>query len=95
MFVIRTILNGRVKINGNWFYPKGEPKYDGRLDGIAYAFGLYGKSNGEYKDFIHCWGTASYYYAWNEWGENIPTPHIEKNGNVLWSFWETKKKDLK
>ena len=95
MFVIRTIRNGRVKIKGRWFYPYGEPKYDGRLDGISYAFGLYKKVGGEIENFVYCWGTASYYYAWgdvdeeNWWGEKIPTPNVEPNGTVLWNSWRT------
>ena len=97
MFVIRTIRNGKVKIKGKWFYPYGDIPYDGRLDGIAYAFGLYEKhdNSGGFEDFVEMWGTASYYYAWgdidkDEWMDKIPTPHVEKDGRVRWDFWGTR-----
>ena len=41
-FVIRTIRNGQVKINGQIFRPEEMwMPYDGRLDGMRYVFGLY------------------------------------------------------
>lgn len=41
-FVTRKIRNGRVKINRTWFAPdERHLKYDGRLDGMTFLFGLY------------------------------------------------------
>ena len=38
----RKIRNGRVKINGSWYYPNDyHMKYDGRLDGRQFYFGTY------------------------------------------------------
>lgn len=41
-FVCRKIRNGRVRIYGRWYYPSERfTKYDGRLDGSRWRFGLY------------------------------------------------------
>lgn len=41
-WAIRKIRNGRVKINGVWFYPSDYYlKYDSRLDGMTFRFGLF------------------------------------------------------
>jgi hypothetical protein len=40
--VIQTIKDGRVEIYGRYFYPDDKyMEYDGRLDGMRYAFGVY------------------------------------------------------
>jgi len=40
-WVTRTIRNGRVKINGEYYRPSEKSGYDGRLDGMVFLFGLY------------------------------------------------------
>jgi len=52
-FVTRTIKNGRVKINGNTYKPDEKSvKYDGRLDGTRYVFGVYTGL----EDVVAMWG---------------------------------------
>ena len=73
-FVLRTIRNGQVKINGLIFRPdKRWLEYDGRLDGMRYAFGLYWRGD-EMEPFAELWGTEETYRMaktdqWNEWSE--------------------------
>lgn len=60
-FVIRTIKNGQVKIFGRVFKPTDKwLKYDGRLDGQRYAFGLYW-SGDEMLPFVELWGLEEAY----------------------------------
>ncbi len=48
----RTIVDGRVLIDGRYFYPEDKHmEYDGRLDGLRYHFGLYRTGN-RYSGFI-------------------------------------------
>lgn len=54
--VIRTVKNGRVKINGNYYAPQEvHQEYDGRFEGKRYAFNVY-KSTDE---FVEMWGTEA------------------------------------
>jgi hypothetical protein len=84
-FVIRTIKNGRVRINGRYFVPdKRYLEYDGRLDGMRYAFGLYW-SNGEMESLVECWGTEVNYHnhdteSWE------PDPQLV-DGYYPWAIW--------
>ena len=56
-FAVRTIRDGAVKINGKVFWPSERwLKYDGRLDGMRYAFGLYWGPGGQFQDFVFLWG---------------------------------------
>ncbi len=80
-FVLRKVRNGRVKILGNWYspvvshpnspYPRKE--YNGELDGMWFAFGLYwtpttGFENVKWycEDFVGLWGTKEMYEAETE-----------------------------
>jgi hypothetical protein len=83
-FVIRTVRNGRVKINGNIYRPdETHMKHDGRLNGKRFAFGLYaGKP-----DLISLWGTEE------EYGKPVSVDHNGPqvvNGSVPWLFWYAK-----
>jgi hypothetical protein len=78
-FAIRTVRNGQVKINGNIYRP-GEThmKYDGRLNGKRFAFGLYDHK----PDLISLWGTE----------EEYRIPGSINNGEHIingfpWLFW--------
>jgi hypothetical protein len=69
-FVIRRIRpGGRVKIDGAWWRIEpgiDGPAYDGRLDGIYYAIGLYDargyKTDRKHLPFAALWGTARHFY---------------------------------
>ena len=58
MFYIRTIKNGKVKIN-NVIYKIDERhrKYDNRLENMKYVFGTCPRE----QNFIYCWGTEEMY----------------------------------
>lgn len=87
-FVIRTINSGKVKINNRWFKPSDQyKKYDGRLDGLRYAFGIYwvGETNILIMDnFLSLWGPEDQY------NQEMPTdhsgPHVV-DGNLPWNLW--------
>jgi hypothetical protein len=70
-FVIRTIRNGSVRIFGLTFRPKGQHrKYDGRLDGLRFAFGLYHEPTADgwrwKREYVECWGTEEAYRCHDE-----------------------------
>jgi hypothetical protein len=91
-FVVRTIRNGRVKIGKKWYYPDAKwMEYDGRLDGVRYAFGRYWRrSNRGWKPepFVYLWGPEHNYHALDssEWIEDIQIVH----GTMPWTWWRTK-----
>jgi hypothetical protein len=67
-FVIRTIRNGQVKINGRIFRPDNLwMEYDGRLDGMRYAFGLYWEGD-TMLEFAGLWGSEEAYKAASDEG---------------------------
>jgi hypothetical protein len=89
-FVIRTIRNGQVKINGQIFKPADRwLEYDGRLDGIRYAFGLYW-SGGAILPFVSLRGTEAAFHATSaeEIGQHWPGPECV-NGFFHWAWWYT------
>jgi hypothetical protein len=80
--VIRTIRNGRVKINGRVFVPDQRyMAYDGRLDGMRYAFGLYATSE-ILKPFVSLWGSEKEFRG----DKNTERPEIV-DGALPWVFW--------
>lgn len=93
MFVTRTIIKGRVKIKGKWFYPSDQfMKYDGRLDGQRVAFGLYPAHMGkmkQYTEYVAMWGSEK---EWEDSKKGIHTMRFgEVNGTIPWYWWYTKK----
>jgi hypothetical protein len=104
MFVIRTVKNGRVKIGKEYFYPEDKfRKYDGRLEGLRIAFGLY-KDFGEtrhkitycgekYLDLIYMWGTEAEYTSCSlpedQW-INDSELYTAKDGTLPFQIWRTK-----
>ena len=92
--VVRTIRNGRVKIGGKWYAPFDKwMKYDGRLDGMRYAFARYwhGKG-GEVEPFISLWGTEAYYKGLADDDQEINSPShiVQGDGGVIfeWVWWD-------
>lgn len=97
-FVIRTIKNGRVKIHGRYYYPNNVyEEYDGRLDSMRYAFGLYYiylEEGYELQPYAQLWGTEEMYKAVNEDQDKLTSlfendPQIV-DGAYPWIFWKTK-----
>lgn len=93
-FVIRTIRNGRVRIAGREYAPSGKHEYDGRLDGMRYAFGVYPDD----VPLIGLWGTEAAYLATRrnapreaqeryERGE-LDGPEVADDGSLPWYFWQ-------
>lgn len=82
---------GRVKIGGQWFRPSETyAPYDGRLDGLTYAFGRYftGSISGrrEYMPYVNCWGLAESFNcdAPNTYAND---PQVMEDGGLPWMFW--------
>ena len=87
-FVIRTIRDGAVKINGFTYQPLnlsgyGRITYDGRLDGMRYAFGLYWVGDKQ-EPYVFLWGTERAYRS--ELKDDWPGPHCV-GGYFQWDFW--------
>lgn len=81
-FAIRTIRDGRVVICGKTYRANNEYlKYDGRLDGMRYAFGRYGD---ECK-FVSLWGTEANYLE-SDPSKWTPGPE-EVVGHLPWMVW--------
>ena len=85
MIVLRKIRNGRVKYGGIWFYPRQDnKKYDGRLDGLTMAFGIYSDPIGTRDNgFISLWGYSDMYYKGMDYwpGSNCI------DNNFYWDWW--------
>lgn len=87
-FVLRTIVNGSVRIYGRDYRPDAHrTAYDGRLDGQRFAFGLYHNR----PDLICLWGTQAAYETVAE-GVDWPGPECV-DGKFPWTFWSTGTRD--
>lgn len=84
-FVIRTVRKGSVRIYGKDFCPDDSTfPYDGRLDGMRMAFGLYYVGS-EMESFVSLWGTAEQYQSHDpEWEGD--EPHLI-DGTLHWMSW--------
>ena len=96
--VLRTIRNGRVKINGYWFEPDKKPMCP-ELEGTRSAFGVYW--TGDYKmnhfqmeDFVCLWGGEEMFNAINdedfvqacdEWHKGV----TDDDGYLRWAWWRS------
>ncbi len=86
-FAIRTIRNGRVKIFHRWFEPSEQwREYDGRLEGLRYAFGLY-YSDDVMEPYVYLWGSEEQYHD-PEIFEEFNGPEVTKDGGLPWIFWD-------
>ena len=82
MIILRTIRRGQVKFHGRWFAVDEQYQaYDGRLDGMRYAFGVYPTRDG-FEPLLSLWGTEAQYL--NAEAPNGPEA-IE--GTLPWSWW--------
>lgn len=83
-FAVRTVKNGAVKINHRVYeVSEQHMKYDGRLDGLRFAFGLYKNDT----RFVLLWGTEQEFLS-----DDVPEPrgpHIV-NGALPWTWWNEK-----
>lgn len=83
-FAIRTIRNGRVKINHRWFSPRDQGlKYDSRLDGMRYEFGLYWTGD-RMESYISLWGTEEIHRTHNF---DLEQPEVV-DGTLPWMWWD-------
>ena len=89
-FVIRKIRSGRAKILGVWYYPDDRfMEYDGRLDGMQYAFGLYWNGDERDESLVCLWGTKEQYnFEADDWGPELV------DGAFPWLFWHPKKEAI-
>lgn len=86
-FVIRTIKKGRIKIFGKFYYPDNRyMEYDGRLDNMRYAFGIYEKYTPDGiipDDCVSMWGSEKAF-------RGLESPNEGKdviNGYFPWMLW--------
>jgi len=101
-FVVRTILAGRVDIGKRVFAPQNNYlPYDGRLDGMRYAFGLYRHYGGDismpafawggvdYADRVESYGTEEFYRCTNEVRsrELFESDPQVVDGRYNWHIW--------
>ena len=84
-FVVRTIRDGSVVIDRMVFRPSETHKtYDGRLDGLRYAFGRYRDyEHGGWKPLAYLWGTEAQFKSTDP---PVEGPHIV-DGYLVWEFW--------
>jgi hypothetical protein len=88
-FVLRTVRKGQVRIGGLDFEivpcnPQAIP-YDGRLDGLRMAFGLYWVGGEWDSKYVDIWGTEAAYRATGEEyvEQHWPGPHCVE-GKFPW-----------
>ena len=86
-WVVRTIKDGRVRIDGKIYAPsERHKKYDGRLDGMRYVFARYMTNYGEgpeYEPFVYMWGTEESYRD-----PSCPRgPEVMEDGSMPWAWW--------
>lgn len=80
-FVLRTIHDGHVRINGKTYAPNDQHlAYDGRLDGMRFAFGLY-----DGFPFVSLWGTERTYNS-DDPDADWPGPQCV-DGGFPWLWW--------
>jgi len=83
LFAVRTVKNGAVTINHHTYKPdEKHMKYDGRLDGLRFAFGTYP----DRPDIVCLWGTEKMYNS-----DSVSTaegPHIV-DGALPWLWWRS------
>jgi len=86
-FAIRTIRNGRIKLDGKEWEPEAQfMLYDGRLDDQRFAFGRYFEgviTNTPQMPILELWGTEEFYY-----NDRVDWPGPEcVDGSFPWGFW--------
>ncbi len=100
-FVLRTIKNGKIKINGKIFKPfigslvHQNIEYDGRLDDRKFAFGLYW--NGEIQaPYVQMWGHEALYKAKDEdtFNREYDNRPDVIDGIFPWTWWDAEREPL-
>lgn len=86
-FAVRTVRHGSVVINGVTYRPdERHMKYDGRLDGKRFAFGLYHHSGGW--RFVSLWGTEEeYQYQGDDWETKVFDQPHRVGISYPWEWW--------
>ena len=95
-FALRTIHKGAMRIRGLVFVPyQGHRPYDGRLDGLRMAFGLYygpkgydtyRASDGWQTKYVALWGTER---AYRGGPDDWPGPECV-DGCFPWEWWNAR-----
>ncbi len=84
-FVVRTVRQGTVVIAGRTFRPdENFLAYDGRLDGMRFAFGRY-HSGDDWLPFVQLWGTEAAFIGVSS---GIPGPEVV-DGTLPWVWWQS------
>ena len=88
-FVIRTVRKGQIRYAKRTFaVSELHQKYDGRLDGLPYAFGLYYHGpDGSLSPFVCLWGTVEQYRHEGLEGEFPPPGPELVDGGLPWMWW--------
>jgi len=88
-WVVRTIKDGQVQIYGEIYVPsRKHQEYDGRLDGMRYAFARYRSPRERvtiWEPFIALWGTEKRYRALGK--EEIEYGPECVDGFFPWEWW--------
>ena len=86
-YVLRTVHEGRVRIKGAIFEIRPcnatSMPYDGRLDGLRMAFGLYWNGPEWHDKYVDIWGTEKAYRDQSDRGVDWPGPHCV-DGSFPW-----------
>lgn len=105
-FVIRTIKNGKVRVHGKIFRPFTNPlspvrniEYDGRLDGMRFAFGVSWNSDGTQMAYIEMWGSEALWKACSSDDEALYLRECENRPDCVagcfpWIWWATEREPL-
>lgn len=90
-WIIRTVKNSMIKIDGSYFKPKENKehaKYLSQLEGKKLVFAIYEEyGTNEWEDYISLWGTLKQYK-----GIDDDVNAISVNGIFPWMWWEKVKK---
>ena len=95
-FLIRRIRNGSVVIKDTVFRPdETHMKYDGRLEGMRYAFGLYWTGDEWNNKFVYLWGPEEMYRAATDDEDRYKEMHGKTpdcvDGVFVWQKWNADK----
>jgi hypothetical protein len=83
---MRTVRNGIVLVCGRRYaVDQRQKKYDGRLDGMRFAFYTY-FAGGAPEPYVALIDTEARYKLRDQ-GSKLPQPHIMEGGALPWNWW--------